>query len=169
MLHYFRKIIIPLFLILTTFARAIDKDKLPTPVLPKEDMVVVDEKGEKIGYRPLEKNTTLYLDSRVNVYVPLEIISDVDIDALIIDDSKVKIPFTVELNRTPEKKDYFKLKYSETEIDIDRDGNIDTYIYSSPFLNSKIEKDNIVYIDGKNISKEGEFVKIIYMTVEVRE
>lgn len=169
MLHYFRKITIPLFLVLSTFAGAIEDDKLPTPALPKEDMVVLDENGKKIGFRPLEKNTTVYLDSQVNVYVPLEIISDVDIEALVIDDSQVKIPFAVELNRTPEKKNYFKLKYSETEIDIDRDGNIDTYIYSSPFLNNKIEEDNIVYINGKNISKEGEFVKIIYMTIEVRE
>ena len=137
--------------------------------LPTEDMVEYDENGKVLGIRTLEKNTSVYLESKVNVYVPLEIISDVDIDALIIDDSQVKIPFNVELNREPERQNYFMLKYSQTEIDMDQDGKIDTYIYSSPFLNKKIKEDNVVYIDGKNISKEGKFEKVVYMTIEVRE
>lgn len=67
-------------------------------------MVEYDENGKVIGIRTLEKNTSVYLDSKVDVYVPLEIISDVDIDALIIDDSQVKIPFSVELNRNLKDK-----------------------------------------------------------------
>lgn len=161
--------IVLLFLLVSICASGVDESEIPTPELPTEDMVEKDENGNTIGFRTLEKNTTVYLDSQVNVYVPLEIISDVDIDALVIDDSQVRIPFKVELNRNPEKQNYFKLRYSETEIDIDKDGQTDTYIYSSPFLNNKIEENNIVCIEGKNISREGKFEKVIYMTIEVRE
>ena len=139
------------------------------PTLPKDDLLEKNSDGEVIGKRILEENTTVYLESRVNVFVPLEIISDVDIEALIIDEQKVEIPFEVELNRVPEKKDYYKLHYSETEIDIDEDGQTDTYIYSSPFINTKIKTDNILYIDGARISKEGTFKKKVYMTIEIRE
>ena len=155
------------FFMLFIVAKGVEEKNVSA--LPTEDMVEYDENGKVIGIRTLEKNTSVYLDNKVDVYVPLEIISDVDIDALIIDDSQVKIPFSVELNREPERQNYFMLKYSQTEIDIDQDGKIDTHIYSSPFLNKKIEEDNVVYIDGKNISKEGNFEKVIYMTIEVRE
>ncbi|WP_426709719.1 hypothetical protein [Cetobacterium sp. SF1] len=157
------------FLLFSLEIRGIENNKVETGELPKEDMVEYDEDGKVLGIRTLEKNTSLYLESKVNIYVPLEIISDVDIEALVIDESQVRIPFEIELNRKPERENYFKLKYSENEIDIDKDGKIDTYIYSTPFLNKKIEKDNIVYIDGRNISREGEFEKIVYMTIEVKE
>lgn len=155
------------FFMLFIVAKGVEEKNVSA--LPTEDMVEYDENGKVIGIRTLEKNTSVYLDSKVDVYVPLEIISDVDIDALIIDDNQVRIPFSVELNREPERQNYFMLKCSQTEIDIDQDGKIDTHIYSSPFLNKKIEEDNVVYIDGKNISKEGNFEKVIYMTIEVRE
>ncbi|MGL4307401.1 MAG: hypothetical protein ACRCRV_00740, partial [Cetobacterium sp.] len=156
------------FLLFSLEGRGMENNKVETGELPKEDMVEYDENGKVLGIRTLEKNTSLYLESKVNIYVPLEIISDVDIEALVIDESQVRIPFEIELNRKPERENYFKLKYSENEIDIDKDGKIDTYIYSTPFLNKKIERDNIVYIDGRNISREGEFEKIVYMTIEVK-
>ncbi len=146
----------------------LEEDMIP-PTLPKDDLLEVDSEGKVVGKRILEENTTVYLESKVNIFVPLEIISDVDIETLIVDDQKVKIPFEVELNRVPEKKDYYKLHYSETEIDIDEDGQTDTYIYSSPFINTKIKTDNILYIDGAKISKEGTFKKKVYMTIEIRE
>ena len=103
------------------------------------------------------------------IVVPLEIISDVEIQAMVIDDQKVTVPFEIEMNKEPDKKDYYKLNYSETEIDIDDDGRTDTFIYSNEYINSKIEKDNRVEIQGKNISKEGYHEKIIYITIEIHD
>ena len=40
---------------------------------------------------------------------------------------------------------------------------------STPFINTKIKTDNILYIDGENISKEGTFKKKVYMTIEIKE
>lgn len=146
----------------------LEEDMIP-PALPKDDLLEKNSDGKVIGKRILEENTTVYLESKVNIFVPLEIISDIDIETLIVDEQKVEIPFEVELNRVPEKKDYYKLHYSETEIDIDEDGQTDTYIYSSPFINTKIKTDNILYIDGARISKEGTFKKKVYMTIEIKE
>ncbi|WP_297406592.1 hypothetical protein [uncultured Cetobacterium sp.] len=139
------------------------------PKLPVDDLLERNELGEIIGRRILEKNTTVYLESKVKIVVPLEIISDIDIEALVIDNEKLEIPFEIELNKTPKRKDYYKLKYSEDKIDIDLDGEVDTYIYSSKFINTNILRDNILYIDGEKISKEGTFKRKIYMTIEVRE
>ena len=144
-------------------------DEIKLPELPTENLIEVDNQGNYIGERILEKNITVYLESKVKIFVPLEIISDIDIEALVIDDQHLEIPFEIELNKTPKRKDYYKLHYSENKIDIDLDGEIDTYIYSSPFINHKILKDNILYIDGSKISKEGTFKKKIYMTIEVKE
>ncbi|MGL6114374.1 MAG: hypothetical protein ACRC1R_04980 [Cetobacterium sp.] len=164
-----RYIFLTCFFFLGWSLMGVSKEDLVIPEAPKEDMVEYDEEGKVLGVRILEKNTTVYLESKVDIYVPLEIISDIDIEALVIDESQVKIPFEIELNRKPERENYFKLKYSEREIDIDKDGKIDTYIYSSPYVNNKIEKNNIVYIDGRNITKEGDYEKIVYMTLEVTE
>ena len=109
------------------------------------------------------------LEAQVKVSVPLEIISDVDIETLVIDDEKLEIPFDIELNKEPDIKDYYRIKYSENNIDIDKDGQVDTIIYSPKFLNTRIVEDNIVSIDGSKISKEGTHKKKIYMTIEVKE
>lgn len=148
----------------------IDKSEIPkVPGLPSQDLVEKDSDGNILGKRKLEKNTTVMLEEKVNVVVPLEIISDIEINALIIDDQKEKIPFEIELNKKPDKENYYKIKYSETNIDIDHDGKIDTKIYSPDFINSKIVKENYITIDGGNISKEGTHKKTIYMTIEVKE
>lgn len=144
-------------------------NEIGAPTLPNTDLDEINEFGERIGTRVLEKNMTVILENKVNVFVPLEIISDIEIETLIVDNEKVKIPFEVEFNKIPKKKDYYKLHYSENKIDIDNDGQIDTYIYSTPYINTKIKKDNVVYIDGEKISKEGTFKKKIYMTIEVVE
>lgn len=133
------------------------------PGLPSEDKV------EEGGIRKLEYNTTVMLQSKLKVNVPLEIVSDVDIEAMVIDDQQIEVPFDIELNKEPEIKDYYKIRYSETEIDIDKDGQIDTKIYSPNFLNTRIVEDNFVYIDGAKISKEGTHKKKVYMTIEVKE
>ena len=142
----------------------IDSSEIPElPQLPTEDKVEVG------GIRKLEKNTTIMLQTKLKVNVPLEIISDVDVEAMVIDSQKIDVPFDIELNKKPDKQDYYKIKYSETEIDIDNDGQIDTTIYSPKFLNTKIVSDNIVHIDGERISKEGKHQRKVYMTIEISE
>lgn len=142
----------------------IDSGEIPElPQLPTEDKVEVK------GVRKLEKNTTVMLQTKLKVNVPLEIISDVDVEAMVIDNQKIDVPFDIELNKTPDKQDYYRIKYSETEIDIDNDGQIDTTIFSPKFLNTRIVEDNIVHIDGERISKEGKHQRKVYMTIEVKE
>ena len=143
----------------------INKDELPElPKLPTEDK---QEKNGKI--RKLLRNTTVMLQSKVEVSVPLQIMSDVDIETMVIDEQKLEIPFDIELNKEPDIKNYYKIKYSENNIDIDNDGQVDTVIYSPPYLNTRIIEDNIVYIDGAKISKEGTHKRKVYMTIEVKE
>lgn len=120
------------------------------------------------GWR-LQKNYTALLESKLNVFVPLEILSDIDISAVIIDDDELNIPFEIELNKKPERNNYYQLKFSETEIDIDNDGKIDVLIYSPKYINQKILKDNYVLIKGKNISTDGDYYRKVYITIEVDE
>lgn len=117
---------------------------------------------------PLETKTII-MGAYTEVVVPLEIISDVDIEAMVIDEQEIEVPFEIELNREPEKKDYYRVHFSEKEVDIDDDGQTDTYIYANEFLNSRIEKENRVVIKGKNISKEGYHKKVVYITVEIND
>ena len=137
------------------------------PATPTTD-TTTDNENNLLEWE-LEKIDTFSLETTVNVVVPLEIISDVEIKALIIDNEKLTIPFELEVNKTPDKKDFYKLNYSETEIDIDMDGQIDTVIYSPKYINEKIVKDNYLVIDGANISKEGVHKKRVYITVELKE
>lgn len=122
----------------------------------------------EIVRKPLETKTVI-LGMEVEVVVPLEIISDVEIQAMVIDDQEIEVPFEIEMNKEPDKRDYYRLHFSETELDIDEDGQNDTYIYSNKFINSKIEKDNKVVIKGRNISKEGYHQKIVYITIETHD
>lgn len=69
--------------------------------------------------------------------------------------------------KEPDKKDYYKLKFSENEIDIDKNGTIDTYLYTTKYINSKISDGNFVNIKGSGISTEGTFYKKVYLTIEV--
>lgn len=146
------------------------KPTLPTelpliPLVPALPNTVenVDEEG---NIRNLEKNYTVMVEAKVNIFVPLEIVSDINIEATVYGDQVAEVPFEIELNKEPEKKNYYKLKYSEKEIDIDNDGNIDTYIYSPEFVNTRYIKDNYVKIYGDKISREGEYTKKVYITVE---
>lgn len=142
------------------------------PIMPMIPLLpAIPNKPEVEGEtqkRPLETKTII-MGMEVEVIIPLEIISDIEIQAMIIDDQEVEVPFEIEMNKEPDKKDFYKLNFTENEIDIDDDGQDDTYIHSSKFINSKIEKDNKVVIKGKNISKEGYHQKIIYITVETHD
>ncbi len=110
------------------------------PNLPTE----TTEEDLKAGWR-LQKNYTAILESKLNVFVPLEIISDVDINAMVIDDEELNIPFELELNKESDKKDYYKLKFSEIEIDIDNDGKIDTYIFSKIYKSKDCQRKLCAY------------------------
>lgn len=137
------------------------------PALPSEESTT-DGTGEEIKWK-LEDSYTIHLDTKVKAVVPLEIITDVDIKALIIDDELVTIPFELEMNKEPDKQNFYILNYSETEIDIDGDGILDTFIYSPKYINKKLVTDNYLFIDGKNISREGVHKKKVYITVELNE
>ena len=147
-----------------------DKEKLakikelPLPEPNKENKYITKE-----GVRYLEKVYNVYLDMKVNVYVPLEIVSDVNIDATVLGNEILEIPFDLELNRKPEKNNYYSIKYSDMVLDIDNDGEDDTYIYSPKYINERVETNNYVKIYGEKISNEGIYKKRIYMTVEVGE
>lgn len=125
------------------------------------------ENKENNEIRKLEKVYTVMLESKVNVFVPLEIISDINIDTVLIGDQIAEIPFDIELNKKPEKQNYYSIKYSENILDIDNDGQMDTYIYSPQYINEKVSKNNSVKIYGEKISKEGIHKKNVYVTVEV--
>ncbi|MHA5067262.1 hypothetical protein [Cetobacterium somerae] len=135
--------------------------------LPDEESTD-DNSGEEVKWK-LEDSYTINLDTKVQVVVPLEIITDVDIKALIIDDEQVTIPFELEMNKEPNKQNFYVLNYSETEIDIDGDGTLDTFIYAPKYINKKLVTDNYLFIDGKNISREGVHKKKVYITVELNE
>ncbi|MGL4508566.1 hypothetical protein [Cetobacterium sp.] len=138
-----------------------------TPAYAPIEELDQTSKNEEDKGRALEKMNTLMLQIKTNVYVPLEIISDVDIEATLVDDQEVIIPFNIETNKQPDKKDYYKLKFSENEVDIDKDGTVDTYLYSTKYINSKISDGNYVNIKGSGISTDGTFYKKIYLTIEV--
>ena len=123
-----------------------------------------DEFGQ---VRLLEKTYTVMLESKVNIFVPLEVITDINIETTVVGDQIVDIPFEIELNRKPEKENYYSIRYSENIIDIDGDGTPDTYIFSPKYINEKVSKDNFVRIYGENITKEGTHKKDIYITVEI--
>lgn len=171
-----KKLEILLFYILYTtsiFTNPVVENVIKTKISTENGNIELPELPEKTSDKELaagwklQKNYTALLESKLNVFVPLEILSDVDIKAIIIDNEELNIPFEIELNKEPEKKDYYRLKFSETEIDVDNDGRIDTYIYSPKYINRKIIKDNYVNIKGSNISKDGEYYKKIYITIEI--
>lgn len=142
----------------------LDKIKeLNLPEVNKEKRYITKE-----GVRELEKVYNVYLDMKVNVYVPLEVVSDINIYATVLGNEILEIPFDLELNRRPEKNNYYSIKYSDMVFDIDNDGEEDTYIYSPKYINERIETNNYVKIYGERISNEGSYKKRIYMTVEIR-
>ena len=161
-----KKLFALFFLILNTAVFSEESGPI-IPMLPLLPSMPVNPEAEGKPV-PLEVKTVI-MKMETEIVVPLEIISDTEIQAMVIDDQKAVVPFEIEMNKEPDKKDYYKLNYSETEIDIDDDGKTDTFIYSNEYINSKIEKDNRVEIQGENISKEGYHEKIIYMTVEIHD
>lgn len=133
------------------------------PVVPMVPMLpAVPQNAERV---PIETKT-VFMGMKTEIVVPLEIISDVEIQAMVIDDQEIEVPFEIEFNKMPDKDKIYKIGYTETEIDIDKDGKTDTYIYSNDKVDSKILTGNKVVIQGKNISKEGYHEKVVYINVE---
>lgn len=133
------------------------------PVVPMVPMLpAVPQNAERV---PIETKT-VFMGMKTEIVVPLEIISDVEIQAMVIDDQEIEVPFEIEFNKMPDKDKTYKIGYTETEIDIDKDGKTDTYIYSNDKVDSKILTGNKVVIQGKNISKEGYHEKVVYINVE---
>lgn len=152
-----------------------DGTKLPDldediPNLP-EIPTVREVLKEDDGYRILEKTFTVMLQAKVNIFVPLEVLSDIDLKATVIDDQKITVPFDIVFNRnlTEQEKNIYTLNFSETEIDVDDDGNIDTKIYYPKNLNidGDILTENYVVIEGSKITKDGKYKKTVYITVNV--
>lgn len=160
-----KKIMIIFIFIFNIVSFSEETQKPLIPMLPLLPSMPANPEAQGLPV-PLETKTIIMM-METEIKVPLEIISDIEIQAMVIDDQEISVPFEIEMNKEPEKKDYYKLHYSENEIDIDNDGKVDTHIYSNRFINSKIEKNNKVVIEGKNISKEGYHEKVIYLTVEI--
>lgn len=67
----------------------LDKIKeLNLPEVNKEKRYITKE-----GVRELEKVYNVYLDMKVNVYVPLEVVSDINIYATVLGNEILEIPF----------------------------------------------------------------------------
>ncbi|ERT68956.1 hypothetical protein HMPREF0202_01123 [Cetobacterium somerae ATCC BAA-474] len=166
-----KKIILTLcFLINFSILMAVE-DFIPMlPLLPAipTDKIDQGENGELI-VRKLISSGILEVELTAEVIVPLEVISDVHIKALVVDNENLEIPFEVELNRKPEAAGIYRLNFSKTALDIDDDGVIDTEIFASKNIDNKKIKDNYIKITGKNISKEGTHKKRVYITVEVND
>ena len=145
-----------------TIEEILENDKNVPGFVPDENIDKTD------GYRILEKTFTVMMENKINVFVPLEIVTDIDIEATVIENQQIKVPFDIELNRKPEKQGHYIVKFTETEIDIDEDGAIDTYIYTPEFLEEKINKGNYVEIFGEKISEEGTYNRKVYMMVDVK-
>lgn len=164
-----KKILLALFtLIIGINIKGEDIVKPEDPIIPMVPILPAIPNGGENSRTPLETKTVI-MGVTTEVIVPLEIISDIEIQAMVIDEQEVEVPFEIEFNKTPDKNKNYSLKYSETEIDIDEDGIKDTFIYTNRNIDSKILKDNKVVIQGKNISKEGYHEKIVYIDVEIHE
>ena len=156
---------IAIFLITSICAMA---ESIPmTPLIPAAPVIKEENVNGVIKKRRILITDSVEARVKAQVIVPLEVISDVDIKALVIDDQEVTVPFQLELNKKPDRENFYKINFSQKEIDIDKDGRVDTTIYVNEKINSKIIRDNYVKIEGKNISKEGTHRKKVYITVEV--
>ena len=166
-------VFIGLLLISSTFLKGEGDGDIFIPMIPMipaspTEKPSIGENGE-VKIRKLLKVGNAQAKIEAEVIVPLEVISDIDIKALVVDDENLEIPFELELSRKPEANNMYKINFSSTKIDIDNDGIVDTEIFANEKISNKIIKDNYVKITGKNISKEGTHKKRVYITVEVKD
>lgn len=164
-----KKILAGIFILINSLllSRVIIAEELPLFPLNPSIPIKGEDIEESGDIRTLEKTYTVMVEAKVNVFVPLEVITDINIKESVIGDQILDIPFEIELNRKPEKNDYYTIKYSENIIDIDSDGEYDTYIFSPQYINDKVSRDNFVRVYGESISREGTYRKDVYITVEI--
>ena len=127
----------------------------------KSEEVILDKANWK--YEKTHKTTLLKTDAKI--IVPLEIITDLEIDATVVDNQKLEVPFTLEMNKNPNKK--YKINYSEKIIDIDGDRRNDIEIISPEYAHTKIVENNKLIIYGENIKNDGIYHKRVYISVQL--
>lgn len=137
------------------------------PLVPASPNIITEEASKEKW--ELKSTHSIILETKMKVVVPLEIISDVKIQGTVIDDETIEIPFELEMNKAPIRRDYYALKYNTTEIDIDGDGKLDTKIYSPKYINEQVIRETKLVVNGKDISKEGVHRAKVYVTVEVKD
>ena len=116
--------------------------------------------------RLIESGKEMTMKVQANIVTPLQIMTDLDVKATVVDNQKLEIPFKLEMNKNPNKT--YELSYTENLIDIDNDGKIDTHIISPKYINKKVVDDNLIIIDGQNISVEGTHRKKVYINIEMK-
>lgn len=114
-----------------------------------------------------EENIDLLMEVEAEVIVPLQIITDLNIKATVIDNQKLEIPFKLEMNKDPKKT--YKLSYSENLIDIDNDGVTDIQISSPELSSDRVVENNKIIIYGNGIKNDGLYRKKIYITIELKD
>lgn len=114
-----------------------------------------------------EENIDLLMEVEAEVIVPLQIITDLNIKATVIDNQKLEIPFKLEMNKDSKKT--YKLSYSENLIDIDNDGVTDIQISSPELSSDRVVENNKIIIYGNGIKNDGLYRKKIYITIELKD
>lgn len=118
-------------------------------------------------WRLIENGKEVTMKVKANVVTPLQIITDLDIKATVVDNQKLEIPFKLEMNKNPNKT--YELSYTENLIDIDNDGKLDVEIISPKYSTDKVIEDNKIIIYGQGIKEDGIYRKKIYMTVHLKD
>ncbi|MGL5279120.1 MAG: hypothetical protein ACRC8M_08645 [Cetobacterium sp.] len=127
-----------------------------------------DEQNLPAGdWKLVEQGREMTMKIQANVVTPLQIITDLDVKATVVDKQKLEIPFKLEMNKNPNKT--YKLSYTEKVIDIDNDGKVDVEILSPEYSTSKVIENNKIVIYGDGIKDDGIYRKKIYMTVELKD
>ena len=128
-------------------------------------------------WRLIENGKEMTMKVQANIVTPLQIMTDLDVKATVVDNQKLEIPFKLEMNKydilqsinedNPNKT--YELSYTENLIDIDNDGKIDVEIISPKYSTGKVIENNKIVIYGQGIKEDGIYRKKIYMTVHLKD
>lgn len=166
-------------------------DKIPDGWLP--EVSTGQDIDDITGYiRDLKKTYTVRMSAKVDIRIPLEIVTDVNLNIDIVGYERKNGKFNIELTKKPKEGSTYHIVYTNPDnpefggeddvfIDVDGDGTIDTYIASKPITSSSgtsqgnkvIISDNEYVVIGDNIqfkvngNTKSTYEKTIYMTVEM--
>lgn len=171
----------------------IPKEEFPEGLIPTIDATGLDIDDITGYHRKLEKTYTVRLEAKVDIRIPLEIATDVDLEIDLVGNERKKGNFDIELTKAPKENSTYHIVYinpynsnlggdNDVFLDMDDDGLVDTYIKSED-----ITKSNVTTEGNKHIFKNNEYVvvgdnlrfrlntngntstykKTIYMTVEM--